>query len=87
MNIYFCGLILNTLYYWAVKSIDLSSDRLLLDSFGWHAKSSLHVKTKSKPVVVPYLFYTIHYRNTNFYATQQIYCTPKVYLVAAYCTV
>ena len=51
MIIYLCGLILDTLYYWVVKFIDLSSDRLLLDSFGWHARSSLHVKKKSKPVV------------------------------------
>jgi hypothetical protein len=82
MIIYLCGLILNTLYYWAVKFIDLSSDRLLLDSFWWHAKSSLHVK-KGEQKCGRYLtfFYTMHYRNSNFYATQQIYCTPKVYLV------
>ena len=48
MIIYLCGLILDTLYYWAVKFIDLSSDRLLLDSFGWPAKSSLHIKKEEQ---------------------------------------
>jgi hypothetical protein len=44
MIIYFCGLILNILY-WVMEFIDLSSDRLLLDSFGWHSRSSLHDST------------------------------------------